>query len=217
LILIPCQKKTQSEFIMVKNTKGGSGHKAMARKFASVNSSTQKTRVSQDEMEVYASVIRMVGGINCVVKCVDGSERLCVIRGKFRGGRGKRNNLLSPGVWVLVGSREWSSEDSSDKEGRKCDLLEVYNDADKQELKKNRSVKWDIIDQVTAFGTAQSQADDFIQFGGTEYQDEYEELMQMSGGAQVTLKGLGASRIQSIKEEDKSDYDDDDVVNVDDI
>ena len=81
-------------------------------------------------------------------------------------------------------------------------------------------MKWDIIDQVTAFGTAQSQADDFIQFGGNEYQDEYEELMQMSGGAQVTLKGVGTNRIQSIKEEveeDKSDDDDDDVVNVDDI
>lgn len=86
---------------MVKNTKGGSGHKSQARKFASVSSS-KKTRLSEDEMEIYACVTSLLGGANCSVKCVDGETRLCIIRGKFRGGRGKRGNMLTRGTWKSV-------------------------------------------------------------------------------------------------------------------
>ena len=130
---------------MVKNTKGGSGHKGQARKFANITSS-KKTRVSEDDMEIYACVTGLLGGAICSVKCVDGEDRMCIIRGKFRGGRGKRGNMLSRGTWVLIGAREWSSESGSDKESRKCDLLEVYSDTDKIRLRETVLEDWNILD-----------------------------------------------------------------------
>ena len=117
---------------MVKNLKGGK-HKGQARKHA-VTRVANKTRLSEDEFEVYAYVSSISGGSNCRVICQDGKERLCVIRGKFRGGRGKRDNLVTRGAWLLVGMRDWSSATTS-KGIETCDLLEVYKDSDKQKLK----------------------------------------------------------------------------------
>ena len=65
----------------------------------------------------------------------------CHIRGKFRG-RGKRDNTLISGTWVLVGLREWEHEASGDKL-LNCDLIEVYSDSDKVRLKNSiTSVDW---------------------------------------------------------------------------
>jgi hypothetical protein len=55
---------------------------------------------------------------------------LCIIRNKFKG-RGKRDNILDSGSWVLVGMREWASKQDT------CDLLEVYNDGERDRLLKN--------------------------------------------------------------------------------
>jgi len=169
---------------MVKNVKGGSGHKSMARKFTN-ESNSRKTRVSLDDMEIYASISKLLGGINCMVKCVDGLERMCVIRGKFRGGRGKRSNMLVPGTWVLVGVREWSVEGGSEKEMKKCDLLEVYNDNDKQELKKIRGLNWSFIEQEMVKNN--DYDDSGIEFTNNDYQEEYEALMETSGQEKVKM------------------------------
>ena len=64
----------------------------------------------------------------------DGKKRICTIRQKFRG-RSKRDHTIVIASWVLVGKRDWETT----KEGRldKCDLLEVYSDADiEKEMKK---------------------------------------------------------------------------------
>jgi initiation factor 1A len=171
---------------MVKNIKGGTGHKSQARKHTN-DSSSKRTRFSEDEMEIYACVTSMLGGANCSVKCVDGQDRLCIIRGKFRGGRGKRGNMLTRGTWVLVGIREWSVESSSDKESRKCDLLEVYNDADKQELRKVRGVPWDSIEMVDVI-TGKPRESEYLEFSSSAHQSEYEELLKKSAGENVKLQ-----------------------------
>jgi translation initiation factor IF-1 len=194
---------------MVKNTKGGSGHKSQARKFASVSSS-KKTRLSEDEMEIYACVTSLLGGANCSVKGVDGETRLCIIRGKFRGGRGKRGNMLTRGTWVLVGTREWSSESGSDKESRKCDLLEVYNDADKQELRKVRGINWDSIEMPDA-SSGKVQDSGGFEFSSSAHQSEYEELLKKSAGENMRLQITPISDIP----ESATDYNDE--VDVDDI
>ena len=124
---------------MVKNLKGGK-HKGQARKHA-VTRVANKTRLSEDEFEVYAFVSAISGGSNCRVICQDGKERLCVIRGKFRGGRGKRDNLVTRGAWVLIGMRDWSSA-TTGKGLETCDLLEVYKDSDKQKLKSTPGTHW---------------------------------------------------------------------------
>ena len=53
------------------------------------------------------------------------------MRQKFKG-RGKRDNTVNPGGWVLVGVREFESCAKP-----KHDLLEVYTDTEKQKLKNS--------------------------------------------------------------------------------
>ena len=116
---------------MVKNSGGGN----KAKKFASktLNMSNRATRFASETGEVYAIVTKLMGSNICEVLCIDGCHRLCVIRGKFLG-KGKRDNILVRGKWVLIGLREW---EVTKKEKEKCDLLEVYNDTDKEKLIKN--------------------------------------------------------------------------------
>ena len=117
---------------MVKNF-GGNKSKRQGRKFSS-QTSNKGLRVSKDPAELYAIVTKMCGGPLCDVRCIDAIERRCVIRNKFRG-RGKRGNIISVGTWLLVGLRDWEVVKKDKKQ--QCDLLEVYNDGEKERLKKN--------------------------------------------------------------------------------
>lgn len=135
---------------MVKNTKGGKGAKSMASKsFSSAANTKLRLPIASDE--VFAIATKMLG--NSTFSCVglDGNTFLCHIRGKFSG-KGKRDNTVSNGTWVLVGLYQWnaSSEDLLKKgkaKLRECDLLEVYSDRDKQRLRESVSVPWDILDK----------------------------------------------------------------------
>jgi initiation factor 1A len=136
---------------MVKNTFGGSSHKKFARKhFSGVKNN--KLRISEDEGEIYAVVTKTLG--NGMFHCysIDGKIRLCHIRGKFTG-KDKRDNLIECGKWVLIGLRQWdipSEKSGSLTKGKEkmqqCDLLEVYNDIDKQRLRESVSENWVILD-----------------------------------------------------------------------
>jgi initiation factor 1A len=90
----------------------------------------RKLRMLESDGERYAIVIKMLGNSQCHVKCADDKTRLCIIRNKFTG-KHKGNNFLKPGVWVLVGIRDW--ETKNDKM-EKCDLMEVYTESDKSKL-----------------------------------------------------------------------------------
>ena len=79
-----------------------------------------------------------MGNNICQVTCIDGYQRSCVIRGKFLG-KGKRDNILSKGKWILVGLREWENSNKG-TEKEKCDLLEVYSDMDKQRLQNDNTI-----------------------------------------------------------------------------
>ena len=81
---------------MVKKTNGGNKAKKQARKSSRVTVSS-KTRCSLHEDEIYACCSKMLGNGMCNVVCIDGEERICIIRNKFRG-KGKRGNIMSPGV-----------------------------------------------------------------------------------------------------------------------
>lgn len=120
---------------MVKNKKGGSGHKKMARKHVDQEDENRKyirTRDPEENCEMYAVVTKMYGHGNVEVYCQDGTSRLCVIRKKFRG-RFKSSNRVSSGSIILVGLRDW---ESCAKE--KCDLLEVYSRNDMHKLEKDK-------------------------------------------------------------------------------
>lgn len=121
---------------MVKNTTGGNKSKSQARKFVGGSSSNNRLRIALDEGEIYGQVVKIFGSMNCSVIGTDNITRRCIIRGKFRG-KGKRDNMIRPGTWVLIGEREWESQT--------CDLLEVYSDTDKEKLKTQvLDVNWKI-------------------------------------------------------------------------
>lgn len=161
---------------MVKNTTGGSKTKGQARKFVTAPAK-HTLRISQDELEVYAQVIKNLGNGMCHVMCIDGETRLCHIRGKFRG-RGKRDNLVGNSTWLLVGLREWElSATSSKKPGKleNCDLLEVYNDLDVQRLKDSVNEDWGIF--ATATSSKGADTSDDVEFED-EKTSEYHDLIE---------------------------------------
>ena len=124
---------------MVKN-QGGNKAKRVARKNIVIPTSRSLREKDPNETsEIYACVIKLSGGANCEVICEDGVIRNCIIRNKFRG-RSKRDNLIASKVWILVGLRDWECKDKKKKEG--CDLLCVYSDDEKTELKKKLNCNW---------------------------------------------------------------------------
>ena len=122
---------------MVKNKKGGSSHKKMARKnVAPKGGYNKKLRKASVEGEMYARVTAMLGGGHARIICADGKERTLVIRGKFRG-RNKRDNTLKVNTFVLVGLQSVSFGAVIQKgKLEKADLLEVYRQGQKEELIK---------------------------------------------------------------------------------
>lgn len=157
---------------MGKNIMGGGKNRKGARS-RQIDHTTQKAiRYSKEKAEIYACVTRLFGGPHCEVKCGDGKLRCCVIRNKFRG-RGKRDNTLSNGTWVLVGIRDW--ETPQQDKLPKCDLLEVYTNTDKETLKTTvKNVEWS---QLGGHGhDPQDSSDEDINFVDQDT-DFYEETI----------------------------------------
>jgi len=189
---------------MVKNTKGGSGHKSQARKYEATKQSDTKTRFSQDEYEYYAQVVATLGNGMCHVMCMDGKKRLCIIRGKFRG-RGKRDNIVSNGKWVLVGGRDFESERAGNGDKlENCDLLEVYSDLDKERLKAIGGFN----DFVSRDHTFANVASCDIEFSENANEEEYNQMIEQIQGGNKTTK---ISFVTS------TDISEDAEINVDDI
>lgn len=188
---------------MVKNTTGGNKSKGQARKFLTAPVKNV-LRVSQDECELYAQVTKNLGNGMCHVICIDGETRLCHIRGKFRG-RGKRDNFIGLGSWLLVGLREWELDKTSKSKTGKmtnCDLLEVYDERDKQRLKDNTTEDWSAFvanDNIMGF---KAEAESTIEFAD-EKTTEYEELIHLQAASREVSKTITS--------------DDGEMVDVDDI
>ena len=151
---------------MVKNF-GGNKCKKIARK--DTFTSNKKTRLKTHEGETYGITIKLLGNSQCHVLCNDSIIRLCMIRKKFTG-KHKPNNLLKERTWVLIGLREW--ETSNDKM-EKCDLLECYNDNDKDIIKKQSDLIVDIlINEEKKIDGISDIVEDNILFTDEESQDE---------------------------------------------
>lgn len=210
---------------MVRNEGGGNKMKHLARKH--VNGSSQQAnkflRVSLCKDEVYAYIMRLLGNSMCMVKCVDGYERLCHIRGKFTG-RSKRENALSQGTWVLVGLRQWDAEkefaskvSKTDKKVQKCDLLEIYSSSEREKLRVQEKIFQDIVAEgqnSDSGGNDGNIDDEFKTNHAIEFKDqktlEYQEIIAQDG----KLSKLKTSSYQSIYE-DISDSDDSDDIDRD--
>jgi translation initiation factor IF-1 len=173
---------------MVKNSSGGSKSKGMARKNVNGAKQPSKLRVVAEEGELYASVVKILGGSICAVLGMDNVERHCHIRGKFRGGH-RRDNMLKAGTLVLVG--DWGFTSSKAGKAPECDLLEVYNDVEKERLKKSvTSVNWsfaNVTDSSKSTDEFNLDDDDDL-FSKDTTQDEYAALMK----AAITAQSKGA-------------------------
>ena len=121
---------------MVKN-KGGNKAKKQGRKFVNQPQISNFTRMAKEEDESYAIVQKCYGHGMVEVLCIDNVSRLCIIRNKFKG-RGKQDNMVKIGSWLLVGLRSW--EVVTNKKP-KCDLLEVYTDEDIPKIKNSPNNK----------------------------------------------------------------------------
>ena len=188
---------------MVRNTIGGSKTKGQARKFATVKTSNT-LRISQDESEVYAQVIKVLGGSMCHVIDIEGKTMLCHIRGKFRG-RGKRDNFVGNGTWVLIGIRDWETSKEGTSKLENCDLLEVYNDHDKERLKNTvTTVNWTafVANDVKTTVPTDYDGDTGIVFSD-EKNDEYREIIE----AQIKESNTGKST-SIIPHDEEVDIDD---------
>ena len=198
--------------------------KHLARKH--VNGSSQQAnkflRVSLCKDEVYAYIMRLLGNSMCMVKCVDGYERLCHIRGKFTG-RSKRENALSQGTWVLVGLRQWDAEkefaskiSKTDKKVQKCDLLEIYSSSEREKLRVQEKIFQDIIECNNSDGSGRDSDVEFKTNHAIEFKDqkslEYQEIIAQDG----KLSRLKTSSYQSIYDDISDSGDDDDTDDDDD-
>jgi translation initiation factor IF-1 len=183
---------------MVKNTTGGSKAKGQARKVGGGGGQTHRLHISHDELEVYAVAVRAYGNAMFEVLCCDNVKRLCHIRGKFKG-RGKRDNFISVGTYLLVGLREWESQDALIGKNKlpNCDLIVVYSDQDKDRLRTDEShIDWDVLKTMA---DSQKVVKDVTDVDFT--QDE---------APLVSVKGIFATDADII-------CDDEEAINVDDI
>lgn len=131
---------------MVKNTKGGKGHKSLGRKYQSQTNNA--LRLSTDPLEIYGFVTKIFGGGMCEVWYVEEKENKNIrlighIRKKMKG-RQKRFNTIIPNSYVLIGLREWESE------SKNCDILCVYDEHQLETLKQNPSIN---ISSLSQFNT----------------------------------------------------------------
>jgi initiation factor 1A len=189
---------------MVKNVGGGNKSKGFARK--NFVKKDHALRVSEEEDEVYAQVTKIFGGPMCQVVTLDGVEMLCHIRGKFRG-RGKRDNFIGNGTWLLVGKREWEKESTRGKL-LNCDVIEVYNDGDKIKLKNNlTSVNWSLFvtNDLKTISTRETDMDESAIEFADEKTQEYHDLIESQ------IEAAKAGKTVTISTEDGEE------INVDDI
>jgi translation initiation factor IF-1 len=174
---------------MVKNTSGGNKSKGFARK--NMIKRDTALRVVQEEGEIYAQAVKVMGGSIASAIDIDGNPLRAHIRGKFRG-RGKRDNFIEPGTWLLVGLHTWETDKSTKPdEMRNCDILEVYNETDKNRLKNAvTTINWSIF--ITNDLKTLTSGDGDVDESGIVFADEatqeYEELIaaQASRGAAST-------------------------------
>ena len=209
---------------MVKNLKGGSKSKQMGRKFVTAPVD-RKVRLIHEEGELYAVVTKLLGNGMFTANDIEGKERLVVMRNKFRG-KGKRDNAVMLGSWVMIGERDFETGAKP-----KCDLLEVYTDIEKQKLKKSGNPIFLLL-KSEHDNAGESNLDDGVTFSN-EDTEKYKELIASVAEAQTSeeeedsdgaVEGGASGASGAKKSSSKTSrithsviMDDGDEINVDDI
>lgn len=169
---------------MVKNL-GGNKAKRQGRKHTQGNTSSA-TRRAASEDEKYGIITKVYGGGRAEVKCIDGVFRLLIIRNKFKG-RNKRDNTICLNTWVLAGLRSWEVRRADDREN--CDLLEVYNSGNVEELKQSVDAPWTVLTSVSKSTDNSDRQIDDINFVDERTQ-KYEDLLESSNNKETVNESL---------------------------
>jgi initiation factor 1A len=189
---------------MGKKLVGGGYRKNQAKSNSAPQASHAKLRVKEEEGEIYAIVVKMLGGGMAHVECIDGMKRLCHFRGKFSG-KNKRQNEISSNTWVMVGTREWESDKSLVTSGKKkdqlnnCDMLEVYNDHQKSQLITMQKEPWHMLAKHDTTAVAEKSGEhvqDTITFQ-SDSSAEYNKLMSEFAGS-GSIGAIGTSAEDSL-------------------
>lgn len=183
-MLIKCtykEKYIYTDTIMPGKKGGGKKGKRGGRKH--INKPMHRgVRTVQEEGECYAVVKKLYGGANCEVLCDDGVTRLCVIRNKFRG-RGRRDNMITGGKWIMVGIRDWEARAAG--KPQKCDLLEVYSDNDKKRLISDHKGNWSLLSSLDENKSQDLEIGDIV-FDDSEENMEMEQEIKQQAKEQKT-------------------------------
>lgn len=109
---------------MVRNLKGGTGTKGLARKHQTSGDKAGAgghLRLPTCNDEQFACVSKMLGNGMCQIITNNNLSLIGHIRNKFRG-RQKRHNTITASMIVLVGLRSWETSPKN------CDILCIYDD-----------------------------------------------------------------------------------------
>lgn len=194
--------------------------KHMARKHinGSKNAQSKILRTATCDDEKYGYVTKICGNGMCIVKCIDGYERLCFIRGKFSG-RSKRENTIASGTWVLVGLRQWDAEKEfaskqtkTGKSVQKCDLLEIYTSAEREKLRVQEKIFQELSsgDSDDEFQSYSKQAVEFKDQETLEYQEIVEQGGKLSRMKKSSYNDIYDNISGDSDSDSDSDSDDDD-------
>nr|POF23073.1 eukaryotic translation initiation factor 1a [Quercus suber] len=141
--------RVSSQLAMPKNKGKGGKNRKRGKNEAD---DEKRELVFKEDGQEYAQVLRMLGNGRCEAMCIDGSKRLCHIRGKMH-----KKVWIAAGDIILVGLRDYQ-DDKADvilkympDEAR---LLKAYG-----ELPENTRLNEGIIDDEEEGG-----GDDYIEF-----------------------------------------------------
>jgi len=162
---------------MVKNLKGGTGHKKLARKNEN-RSHNNKLRVPEDELEIFGCVTKMFGNGMCQIITNKNITLMGHIRGNFRG-KQKRHNNISTNCVVLIGLREWETTPKN------CDILTIYTDSDIEQIKNIPKIN---IEFLLSLRIGASNYKDENDFDFTDKIEEYEIPTKIQSATPTNFK-----------------------------
>eukprot|EP00898_Chlorokybus_atmophyticus_P004059 jgi/Chlat1/4654/Chrsp3S05605 len=108
--------------------------------------------VFKEDGQEYAQVIRMLGNGRLEAQCIDGTKRLCNIRGKMR-----KKVWVNAGDIILVGLRDFQDD--------KADVILKYMADEARSLKAYGELPESIrVNETDTFGPEEGENDDYFDF-----------------------------------------------------
>ncbi|GAQ89327.1 translation initiation factor 1A [Klebsormidium nitens] len=108
--------------------------------------------IFKEDGQEYAQVLRMLGNGRLEAQCMDGSKRLCHIRGKLR-----KKVWVNAGDIILVGLRDYQDE--------KADVITKYMADEARSLKAYGELPDSIrVNETDTFADDENEEDDYFDF-----------------------------------------------------